>query len=306
MNGRGSPFGPIALIGRRDEDRGRVARAAPAAVDALAERGLAGRVVLTDSLDGAEAAARRELEGGRRFLVALGGDATVHAIVNGMFADGLPVRDDAVLGLLPAGAINDVAKTFGLPADTPRAVGFLSGERVFEADLVLATFGERPPRVLVNIAQAGLGGTATRRAERLPRWLGRGRTFVGFWSAVAGFRPVAATLAGDRRNWEGRVHEVIVANGQYLHDGMRLSPKSWPDDGFFEVLVMTGPKSDSFTIIPKTYLGEHLPHPNIVEYRSRTLRIQTERPVDVHLDGVVEGRTPVGFRLVPKALRLKT
>jgi diacylglycerol kinase family enzyme len=156
------------------------------------------------------------------------------------------------------------------------------------------------------MAEAGLGGAVARRTAVLPAVLGRARTFVGFWSAVASFRPVGATLAGDRRTWEGRVHDVIVANGQYLRDAMRLSPKSWPDDGFFEVLVMTGPKSDSFTIIPKSYLGEHLPHPNIVEYRSRTLRIETARPVPVHLDGVPTGSTPVRFDLLPKALRLKT
>jgi diacylglycerol kinase family enzyme len=97
----------------------------------------------------------------------------------------------------------------------------------------------------------------------------------------------------------------MVANGQYAGDGYRLSPKSWPSDGYLDVLVMTGPKSDAFRMLPHAVLGEHLPHPNVVEYRARTLAIEATRPLPLHMDGLPVGTTPASFEVVPGAIRLK-
>ena len=151
----------------------------------------------------------------------------------------------------------------------------------------------------------GLGGAVSLRTSRLPAVLGRVRRFVGFWLGVAAFRPGEVDLRGDRATWKGTVHGVIVANCQYAAGGYRLSPKSWPSDGYLDVLVMTGPKSDSFTILPKAVLGEHLPHPNIVEYRARTLSIESARRLPLQADGLVLGTTPATFEVLPQAIRLK-
>ena len=62
----------------------------------------------------AEAAAEA-LRGGDRFLVAAGGDGTVHEVVNGMLAGGPPVAADAVLGVLATGSGCDFVKSFGIP-----------------------------------------------------------------------------------------------------------------------------------------------------------------------------------------------
>src|SRR6185437_11521630 len=113
-----------------------------------------------------------------------------------------------------------------------------------------------------------LGASVIRRTRSLPASLGRTRRFLGFWLALPTARPRRLELTGDRRTWEGQAHDVIVANGQYLGDGYRWAPRSWPSDGYLDVLVMTGPRSDAFTMLQKASLGEHVPSPNILEYKS--------------------------------------
>jgi YegS/Rv2252/BmrU family lipid kinase len=245
--------------------------------------------------------------------VAVGGDPIVHQVANGMLQDGRPLDPDAVLGVIPAGAPSDFIRTFGLPSGIERACGHLQGDRLFPIDVGIVTAigtaenAIRPDvkRTFVNIAEVGMGASLVRRQGRFPERLGRARRFLAFWLSFAGFRLTDVRLIGDRRTWEGKVHDVVVANCQYQGDGMRISPKSWPDDGYLDVLVMKGPKSDAFTMLPKTYLGEHLPHPNIVEYRSRTIRVEASRSLWVHADGEIVGTTPATFEVVPKAIRLK-
>ncbi len=68
--------------------------------------------------------------------------------------------------------------------------------------------------------------------------------------------------------------------------------------------VYTGPRSDSFTLLPRMFQGEHVPHPRIEEYRSKRLRIESDRPLRVEADGVSLGHTPATFEVVPNAVRL--
>jgi diacylglycerol kinase (ATP) len=303
-----SPFGRLAVVADPAGGGGRVGEAFPRIEQQLWALGLAHSVVRVEAAAGLENSAREAILAGNRFVVAVGDDRAVHEVANGMLENGCPIDDEAVLGVIPVGAPCDFVKTFGLPSDIDQACRNLQGEKVFpiDAGMVMAASdeGERT-RAFINIAEVGLGASIVRRTGRLPEGLGRVRRFLGFWLALAAFRPAHVRLAGDRRTWEGRAHDVLVANCQYQGDGMRISPRSWPDDGFLDVLVMKGPKSDAFTILPKTYLGEHLPHPNIVEYRSRTLRVEASRPLWVQADGELVGKTPATFQIVPKAIRLK-
>ena len=65
---------------------------------------------------------------------------------------------------------------------------------------------------------------------------------------------------GRNRGGGWRAFNVVVANCRFYGGGMHISPKSDPGDCLLDVLVMTGPKSDAFTTLPKVYKGAHLPH----------------------------------------------
>jgi diacylglycerol kinase (ATP) len=307
--GMKNPFGRPIVIADLSEETGRVREELPRIERKLGTIGLDPMVIRAETPTECERAARDAIRAGELFLAACGGDRAVHFVANGMFEAGRQLRHEAVLGAIPVGGPCDFVRTFGFPTDAARACEHLVGDRVFPIDaaIVSATSNDADNRrTFVNIAEVGLGASILRRIERLPRGLGRGRRFLAFWLTLAAFRLTHVKLTGDRRTWEGKVHDVVVANGQFQGDGLRISPKSWPDDGYLDVLVMKGPRSDAFTMLPKTPLGEHLPHPNIVEYRSRTLRVESERPLWVQADGQLMGTTPATFEVVPKAVRLKT
>jgi YegS/Rv2252/BmrU family lipid kinase len=303
-----SPFGRLVLIADPSEAAGRIDEALRQIEQKLSSMRLPHVTAPAESSGDRVRAVREALLTGDRFVVAVGGDRIVHDVANGLLEDGRPVHPEAVMGVIPAGSPCDFVKTFGLPSDVDRACEQLQGDRLFPIDagsVVATSDGAEAKRTFLNIAEVGLGASIVRRTARLPEGLGRSRRFLGFWLGLAVFRPAHVRLAGDRRTWEGKAHDVLVANCQYQGGGMRISPRSWPDDGYLDVLVMKGPKSDAFTMLPKTYLGEHLPHPNIVEYRSRTLRVEASRALWIHADGEVVGTTPATFEVIPKAIRLK-
>ena len=98
---------------------------------------------------------------------------------------------------------------------------------------------------------------------------------------------------------------MVVANCRFYGGGMQISPNSDPGDCLLDILVMTGPKSDSFTTLPKVYKGAHLPHRNIAELRAAQLSIEAEPGFQVEADGELLGMTPASFGIIPGAIRLK-
>jgi len=303
-----SPFGTVVLIANPRAGLGRVGSEMPELERQLRARGLRYRIVETEGPGHAAVAAREALDGGDRFLVAVGGDGTVHEVVNGMIEGDRPVRDDAVLGVVAAGSGCDFVRTFGLPGDATRAARHLDGDRLYRIDAVRADYldGERETsRYFANIAEVGLGAATVKRAESLPRRLGRSRYFFGFWLSVSRFRPAELTVHADRKEWHGRANNVVVANCQFYGGGMKISPRSYPSDGLIDVQISTGPKSEAFTLLPKIYRGEHVPHAHIKELRAREVRVDAERPLPVEADGEVLGTTPAAFTVLPEILALK-
>jgi diacylglycerol kinase (ATP) len=304
-----SSFGPIVLIVNPAAGRGRVGSQLPEVEQTLQAKRMPYRVFTTAGPKDATRAASDALRSGDRFIVAMGGDGTVHEVVNGMIVDDRLINPNAVLGVVAAGSGSDFVKTFGLPEDAVRACNHLEGPNLYQIDVGKVTYvasgGGQASRYFPNIAEAGLGGAVVTRAARLPKRLGGAKYFAAFWLTLPGFKPAAVTIQADRRTYTGKAHNVVVANCQFYGGGMKISPRSWPGDGYLDVLVMNGPKSDSFTILPKVYRGEHLPHKGIVEFRAKVIRVESQHPLQIEADGEVLGTTPATFEALPGALWMK-
>jgi YegS/Rv2252/BmrU family lipid kinase len=271
----------------------------------LTDKNLAYRIVRTTHPGHATEAARQALSDGERYLVAVGGDGTVHEVVNGMVRDGGPVAVDAVLGVVAAGSGCDFVRSFGLPPDAEQAAERLTGDRVRTIDVGTVTCADGTTRCFVNIAEAGLGGAVVARAANLGKLLGGARYAAGFWLTLPRFRPAAVRLDANGQYHAWRAFNVVVANCRFYGGGMQISPNSDPGDCLLDILVMTGPKSDSFTTLPKVYKGAHLPHRNIAELRAARLTIEAEPGFQVEADGELLGMTPASFGIIPGAIRLK-
>jgi diacylglycerol kinase (ATP) len=306
----GSPFGPLVQIVNPVSGKGKVAAALPKIEGALRQHGLEYRIEVTRGPGDATRAARQALEGDERFVVAVGGDGTIHEVVNGMIVDDEPVRADALLGVVAAGSGSDFARTIALPGDAVHAVARLAGEATRPLDVGKVTYLDHPSgreavRYFVNIAEVGLGAATVGRAARLPRSMGRSRYFFGFWMTLPGFRRCQVRVEAAEGTYQGMAHNIVVANGQYFGGGMHISPRSMPDDGLFDVLVMKGPKSESFTTLPKVYKGTHLPHRNMVEMSGARIRVEADRALPIEADGEPLGTTPATFDIIPRPILLK-
>lgn len=303
-----SPFGKMVLICNARSGRGGVARALPEVTEHLRNRQLAYEVRHTEGPGHAILLAREALEAGIRFLVAVGGDGTIHEVVNGMIADDKPVNPDAVLGIVAAGTGSDFIKTFGIPALPGAAVAHLDGGNSFTIDIgkiVYTEDGREATRYFPNIAEVGLGAEVVARAARLPRWLGPTVYLFAFWLTMRKHSVAQVKVDLVDRVYEGPMNNLVVANGQFFGGGMKIAPKAAPTDGLFDVQIEHARKKDAIAMMPRVFKGAHLPHPDVKEAKRVRCSITSDRPLLIEADGEVLGYTPASFEVLRDLISLK-
>ena len=302
-----SPYGRAILIVNASPKAVEVARSLPEIERHLRTRELDYEVRRTRGPGDATTLARRSLEDGDRFLVAVGGDGTVHEVVNGMMQDDRLLVPEAVLGVIAQGRGCDFVRTFGIPAMPGHAVAHLDGPESFAIDVGKVTFeraGHRATRYFVNIAEAGLAARVTSLAARLPRGLGPTVNPIAFWVEVLRARPHEVTVDLVDRTYEGPLNSLIVANGQFFGGGMQIAPRAAPTDGLLDVLIERARRREAIALMPKVYRGEHLPHPDIRLAKRVRVAIDGDR-LPLGADGELLGHTPAAFEVLPEAVRLK-
>ena len=280
-------------------------------VAALRPLGIEPDVSTTDGPGSATSIARAAVERGCRFVVAVGGDGTVHEVVNGMVdvEAGILRGDDPVLGVVSAGSGCDLMRTFGLDRDPETLARHLATPAVTRIDLGRVAFtgpdGTPARRVFANVAEVGFGGTAARAASRLPARLGARRYTLGIVAAWGRFRRVPMTLTHDGGVHEGTLCNVVVANGQFFGGGLKVAPRSLPDDGRFDLQAWGGTPTDVVRAARQLRDGSHLQRHDVRSWPTTQVVVETERSVAVEADGELLGTGPARFDVLPRVLGLK-
>lgn len=305
-----SPHGTMLLITNPTAGRGKDP-VLPRLTRALGQRGLAYEVAETRGPGHAIALARDWVTiHGNRYVVAVGGDGTVHEVVNGLIdPDAGPRNPDAVLGIVAGGSGSDLCRTFGLDRDPEIGARHLDGDALFPIDAGRISYigrdGVATRRVFANIAELGFGADVTDRANGLPRQLGASKYVISTLFSLRRLRPTNTTVTVDHTSISEPISWVVVANGQFFGGGTKIAPRALPDDQLFNVQIWRGGRRQLLGPLTKSRTGEHLASPDVREYQSATVKVDAQTPLLIEADGEVLGTTPAEFDLLPRAINLK-
>jgi diacylglycerol kinase (ATP) len=232
----------------------------------------------------------------------------VHEVVDGLLAAGQGTQ--AELSVLPLGTGKDFARSLRIPSRWDDAVEVALNGRVRTIDAGRATYrtdAGDAHSYFGNFAGAGISGGIARRANETTKALGGKVSFLVATLAVfSRWRPAEMTIEIDGRRQTALLLEALAMNGDYTAGGMWVAPEAAPDDGLFDVVLIGDfSKAEFATTFPKIYRGRHVSHRKVEIVRARELRVDSETPLPIVLDGEQPGTTPVRFEVVPAALRVR-
>jgi diacylglycerol kinase (ATP) len=251
----------------------------------------------------AVALAREAALDGFRIVAAAGGDGTAHEVANGLLQ---ARRADVRFGLVPIGSANDYA--YSVAAETVPGV---NGSRAVDVGRVRSPEGRE--RFFVCCLGLGLNGAVTLESRRIRRL--QGMLLYG-WATLRALRlhygcPSMRIQLDDEPAWETPTLLFSTLLGK-REGGFVLAPKAQLDDGWFDyVHAARLTRFQVLRFLPRLALfGPPAAHPQVRLGRCRRVRLVSESPLNVHLDGEFfctadEGVRELEIELLPRALQVE-
>ena len=198
--------------------------------------------------------ARDLLRKGFRRIVAIGGDGTINEVANGFFEERggargsrlNPINADAIMGIVPCGTRNVLAKSLGLPAGVADSCRNFVGGTPEKIDLISVsatnpdTGARRPSRVFLNAAEIGLGAEIIDRSKKV-RSKVKSRlvsTVAAIISTVPAYESNQCDIFIDGRKKTTNMTMGVIANGKFLGGGFMAAPESSVSDGLLDLVNM--------------------------------------------------------------------
>jgi YegS/Rv2252/BmrU family lipid kinase len=284
----------LSLIVNPAAGGGRAGRGLAGVEATLAEQGLEHHTECTQSLDHARELARAAAAVDE-VAVAFGGDGLIGAVAGALQGT------DGVLGVLPGGRGNDLARVLGIPLDPREACAVLATGRPRAVDL-----GEADGRTFIGIASCGFDSEANRIANETRLVRGNLVYSYGALRALLAWRPATFTLELDDAVPEIMIgYTVAVANSKAYGGGMFMAPDASLDDGLLDIVTVAEMSKLRFGRgLPKVFKGEHVGNPEVAVRRARQVRVSSDRPFVMYADGDPIAALPVTVRALPGAVRV--
>lgn len=256
--------------------------------------------------------AREGVLAGHELVVAVGGDGTLHEVVNGIMGSGSEAR----LGLIAQGTGGDFRRTLGIEHRLDRYLDALKTGRERRIDVGRFRGAGKDVHHFVNILSVGMGGLVDRYVSTASRALGGTAAYFG-----ASLRALATSRLGNVRvkvENEGKTEELLVrsymiavCNGRFFGSGMHVAPMASLDDGIFELVALGATSKMAFALTSSSiYSGAHMRSASTVHLRGRAfeLELANDDARDVYLadvDGEPMGGLPLRVDVLPQALVLR-
>ena len=286
--------GRVSVIINPSAGGGRAGRALPGVEQALRSAGFEYHVEPTRSLEHAVELALRAAAD-QEIVAACGGDGLVGAVAGALR------HSDGVLGILPGGRGNDLARVLQIPSDPAVAVGVLKSGHVRLLDL-----GEVHGRTFVGIASCGFDSEANLIANKTRLVRGNLVYAYGALRALAAWRPATFTVTLEGREPRTIVgYTIAAANSKAYGGGMLMAPGASLDDGLLDVVMVEQvPKRRFLRLLPTVFKGEHVKQPGVHVERTASVEIAADRSFTMYADGDPIADLPVTVRALPAAVRV--
>ncbi|XP_015899659.3 sphingoid long-chain bases kinase 2, mitochondrial isoform X1 [Ziziphus jujuba] len=249
-------------------------------------------------------------------VIAVGGDGTLHEVVNGFFWGDHAVTNldreathSTALGLIPLGTGSDFARSFNWKNDPHEAVERIARGQRSRIDVGVISGETKEPHYFLNVADIHLSAKAGFYASRYKRF-GNLCYVIGALQAFIGHHNQDLRIKVNGSEWEeySQVTALCIGNGKYFGGGMKIVPNADPCSGNLKVVILQDFKWYDFILkLHQLYRGTHLSVKNVSSLSVHSIEVEDisgSGSIYVQSDGEHLGFLPRNFRILPAAIEM--
>ncbi|MDB5186888.1 MAG: diacylglycerol kinase catalytic region [Candidatus Saccharibacteria bacterium] len=226
-----------------------------------------------------------------------GGDGTISDAVD--FFAGSSIQ----LGVIPLGTTNNFARSLGLPLEIEAAIGAVKNGKISNVDL-----GKIHKEYFVNVAGVGVSALIAKHVtDDQKKKFGRFAYAINGIVQLIRHKPFLATIEDKDSELQlhFETHQIIIANGRY-HAGKQIAKDAKIDNRELIIFALGGRSKLSFIFaMADFYFGARKNIQHASYLTGHSIKLRTNTPQLVELDGEVKFTTPIPVEVTPRVVKVR-
>nr|WP_256387483.1 YegS/Rv2252/BmrU family lipid kinase [Chroococcidiopsis sp. TS-821] len=246
--------------------------------------------------------AHQAVENGAEVVIAAGGDGTVSAAAEAL------INTDIPFGVIPRGTANAFATYLDIPSDLKAACQVILAGNTRLVDTALCN-----GKPMVLLAGIGFEAKTVEQADKEAK-----NRFGAFAYILAGIKQFWQGVKPFETNVETESQTATIQQATAITVANSAPPTSvlahgttgvYVDDGLLDVTI-TSPQSRLegaialYHLLKSGFNDRAVELDNVHHLRAKHIKITTEPPQPVVLDGNLKGTTPVEIECIPNSLNV--
>ena len=243
------------------------------------------------------------IQKGFRNIISIGGDGTLHHVVNGIMLQRYVKTSDITIGVIPLGTGNDWIKTYNIPNNIEKAIEIISKKKTILQDIGVLETDNNTVSYFNNVAGLGYDGYIVNKLERLKRFGAIGYLLAGT-SGLIFYKKSIFQIIFDSKIIETNCLMTLIGICKFSAGGMKFTKDVYTDDGLFDITIAKNLNLFDLVLnIKKLYSGTIVHHKKIETYKTKEITVipQASNPY-IQADGELINTGKVTVKMISKAI----
>jgi YegS/Rv2252/BmrU family lipid kinase len=263
-------------------------------VSGLRAHGIEPRIGVKTSGKAAREIVREARKSRMPLVVVAAGDGTIEEVASQL------IGSDVVLGIIPLGTMNNLARCLGIPLEIEEACALIGMGATRHIDVGHIVSSDKPHvTYFLEGAGTGLSAIAALTGQNIEKheWRMVPRALRKFFETKPGIMKVDM----DEKVVEAATQIVTASNAPMMGKNMMVAPGAKMDDGMLDVVLYDGMGEAALV---KHFMAAANGSPDeLPVYRARRVRITTDQPVHSHADKDLHAKhRVVEMEILPRSL----
>jgi YegS/Rv2252/BmrU family lipid kinase len=247
--------------------------------------------------------AQNAIQQGFRNIISIGGDGTLHHVVNGIMLQRYVKTSDITIGVIPLGTGNDWIKTYNIPNDVEKAIEIIDHKKTILQDIGVIETENKSKTYFNNVAGLGYDGYIVHKLKTLKHF----GSIAYLLSGLAGlffYKKTVFKITFNNKTIKTKCLMTLVGICKFSGGGMQFTKDVNTADGLFDITIAKNLNIfDLLVNIKKLYNGNIVHHKKVETYKTKLITVipQTSKPY-IQADGELIGTGKVSFKIISRAI----
>jgi len=244
----------------------------------------------------------KAIEQGYRNIISVGGDGTLHHVVNGIMKQRYIKTSKIKLGVIPLGTGNDWIRTYNIPNSIEKSIDVIFKNTTVLQDIGCLTLLNGKKEYFNNLAGTGYDGYVVKNLNYLKKMGSLAFLVSGLYSLFS-YKKTKYKIIINNKTINEQCLMILFGICKYSGGGLRITKDPNPKDGLLDITIV---KNISFLDllfnIPKLYNGDIIHHRKVTNYKTRELKILDNYNSTIEADGEIIGNGSLNVTIKQNAV----